>query len=132
MVIPYTQGIAESIKNMCGTYGIQTYFKGNITVKQDLMKPMGQDPKDKKSRVIYSYQCWDIACGEEHIGETSRTLEERYREHLKQPSPIYVHIQQAGHNSTANNFNIIGRGDQGLARTIKEAIYIRVNQSNFK
>ena len=38
-----------------------------------------------------------------------------------------MHIQQTGHNPTTNNFNIIGREDQGLARTIKEAIYIRVN-----
>ena len=52
---------------------------------------------------------------------------ESYKEHLKQPSPIHAHIQQTGHNSTDNSFNIIGREDQGLARTIKESIYIRVN-----
>ena len=61
------------------------------------------------------------------MGETSRTLGERYKKHLKQPSPIYAHIQQTGHIPTTNNFNIIGREDQGFARTIKEAIYIRVN-----
>ena len=91
------------------------------------MKPKDQDPKDKKSGVIYSYQCGDIACGKEYIGETSRTLRERYQEHLKQLSPIHAHIQQTGHNPSSNNFNIIGREEQGLARTIKEAIYIRVN-----
>ena len=31
------------------------------------------------------------------------------------------------HNSTLDNFTILGREDQGLSRTIKEAIYIRVN-----
>ena len=51
----------------------------------------------------------------------------RYKEYLKEPSAIHVYIQQTGHNSTSNNFNIIGREDQGLVRTIKEAIYIRVN-----
>ena len=127
MVIPYTKGIAESFKNICGKYGIQAYFKGNTTIKQALMKPKDQDHKDKKSWVIYSYQCRDIACDEEYIGETSRTLGERYKEHLKQPSPIHAHIQQTGHTSTTSNFNIIGREDQGLARTIKEAIYIKVN-----
>ena len=121
------QGITESFKNICGKYDIQTYFKGNITLKQVFMKPKDKDPKDKKSGIIYSYQCGDIACDEEYIGETTRTLGERYREPLEQPSPIYVHIQQTGHNSTANNFNIIGREDQDLARTIKEAISIRVN-----
>ena len=91
------------------------------------MKPKAQDPKDKKSGVIYSYQCGDIACDEKYIGETSRALGERYKEHLKQSSPIHVHIQQTGHTSTASNFNIIGSEDQGLARTINEAIYTRVN-----
>ena len=91
------------------------------------MKSKDRDPKDKKSGVIYSFQCGEIACGEKDIGETSRTLGERCREHLKQPSPIHAHIQQTGHTTTSNNFNIIGREDQGLARTIKESIYIRVN-----
>ena len=68
-------------------------------------------------------QPWD----EEYIGETSRALEETFREHLKQPSLIYVHMQQTGHNSALDNFSILGREDQGLTRAIKEAIYIRVN-----
>ena len=38
-----------------------------------------------------------------------------------------MHIQQTGHNNTDTSFNIIGREDQGLARTIKESMYIRVN-----
>ena len=29
IVIPYTKGIAESIKQTCGKYGIQVHFKGN-------------------------------------------------------------------------------------------------------
>ena len=83
---------------------------------------------EKKSGVIYSYQCGEIVCNDEYIGETSRTLgEERYREHLKEPSPIHVHSQQSGHNSIPDNFNILGMEDHGLTRTIKEAIYIRVN-----
>ena len=42
-------------------------------------------------------------------------------------SPGHVHSTQTGHNTTPDNFNIIGREDHGLARTIKESIYIRVN-----
>ena len=82
---------------------------------------------DKMTGVIYSCQCGEIACVEEYIGETSRTLGEKCREHLKEPSPICVHSLQTGHNSTPDNFTFIGREDQGLARTIIEYIYIRVN-----
>ena len=92
VVIPYTQGTAKGFKNICGKYGIQVHFKGNTTIKQLLMKPKDQDSKEKKSGIIYSYQCTNIACDEEYIEETSRTLRERHKEHLKQPSPIHAHI----------------------------------------
>ena len=52
-------------------------FMGNTAIKQILMNPEDQDPKDNKSGVIYSFQCRNIACGEEYIGETARTLGER-------------------------------------------------------
>ena len=94
------------------------------------MKPKDQDPKEKKSGINYSYQCTKIACDEEYIGGTSRTLGERFKEHLKQPSPIHVHIQQTSHTIEDNSFNIIGREDQGQARTIKESIYKRINNPN--
>ena len=33
IVIPYTQGLCESIKRICGRYGIQTHFKGALPSK---------------------------------------------------------------------------------------------------
>ena len=91
------------------------------------MKLKDQDPKDSKSGVIYSCQCHILDCDEEYIGKTARTLAERRKEHLKQPSPIHRHSQTTGHSIENNNFNIIGREDWGQARIIKESIYIRVN-----
>ena len=38
-----------------------------------LVKPEDKDPKEKNGGVIYCYQCAAIDCGEEYIGETSRT-----------------------------------------------------------
>ena len=32
IVIPYTQDLHESIKKICGRYGIQTHFKGSSTI----------------------------------------------------------------------------------------------------
>ena len=37
------------------------------------------------------------------------------------------HSIQTGHTTNQNNFQIIGREGQNLARNIKESIYIRVN-----
>ena len=79
IVIPYTKGKAESIKHLCGKYGIQVHFKRNTTIKQILMKLKDTDPKDSKSGLIYSYKCPQLDCNEEYIGETGRTLGERRR-----------------------------------------------------
>ena len=64
---------------------------------------------------------------QKYIGETSRTFGERYREHLKAPSPIHDHSNISGHTTLLENFSIVGREEQNLSRLIKESMYIRVN-----
>ena len=127
IVIPYTQGLCESIKKICGRYGIQTHFKGGRTIKNLLVSPKDKDPMVNQCGAIYWYQCGDLGCNDEYIGETSRTFGERYKEHLKAPSAIHHHSIKTGHTTNQNNFQIIGREGQNLARNIKESIYIRVN-----
>ena len=62
IVISYTQGLVESIKKICGKYGIQAHFMVNRTWKQLWVKPKVQDPMDNKSGAIYMYQCGYLAC----------------------------------------------------------------------
>ena len=68
IVIPYTQGLGESIKKICSEYGIHTDFKGNGTFTQLLVKPKDQNPMDRRSGAIYMYQCGEIMCNEDYIG----------------------------------------------------------------
>ena len=107
IVIPYVHSLGESIKCTCLKYGTRNHFKGNRTLKQILVKPKDKDREEKKSGVIYCYQCSAIDCGEEYIGETSRTLGKRYWEHLRGPLPIQEHCQLVGHQTTQDNFSII-------------------------
>ena len=99
IVIPYTQGLCESIKRICGRYGIQTHFKGGTTIKNLLVSPKDKDPMVNQSSAIYWYQCGDLGCDDEYIGETSRTFGERYKEHLKAPSAIHHHSTITGHTT---------------------------------
>ena len=80
-----------------------------------------------KSSIIYSYCCGELDCDEEYVGESGRTLGERVKEHMKTPSPIFHHQTASGHRTTMGNFKILGREDNNMARTIKEAMFIRVN-----
>ena len=91
IVIPYTQGLCESIKKICGRYGIQTHFKGTSTIKNLLVSPKDKDPMVNKSGAIYWFHCGDLTCDDEYIGETSRTFGQRFKEYLKDPSPIHAH-----------------------------------------
>ena len=74
IVILYTQGLCESIKKICGRYGIQTHFKGGRTIKSLLVSLKDKDPMVNQRGAIYWYQCGDLTCDDEYIGETSRTL----------------------------------------------------------
>ena len=108
MASKLTSKVAEPIKNLLGS-------------------PKDKDPMVNQSGTICWYQCGDLGCDDEYIGETSRTFGERCKEHLKAPSAIHHHSIQTGHTTNQNNFQIIGREGQNLARNIKQSIYIRVN-----
>ena len=58
---------------------------------------------------IYRYQCNNLGCDDEYIGETSRTFGGKIQRApegpLCYPSPQYP----TGHTTNQNNFQIIGR-----------------------
>ena len=66
-------------------------------------------------------------CKEEYTGESGRTFAERFREHIRAPSPTHHLHNTTGHELSLEIFSIVGRDDQSIARTIKEAILNRVN-----
>ena len=115
------------MKRTCNKHRVQVYFKGGNTIRTFLVAPKDKYPMLKKSEVIYRYKCDRVECDEGYIGEFSRTFGERFREHQKAPSPIYDHFNITGHKISLDNFSIVGREDQNLMRTTKEALYIRVN-----
>ena len=39
IVVPYYQGLSESLKRMCNKYGVQVHFKGGVTIKNLLVTP---------------------------------------------------------------------------------------------
>ena len=66
--------------------------------------PKDKDSLMKKSGVIYRYKCDRVECDEEYIGESSRTFEERFKEHQKAPSAIFDHYNTTGHKISIENF----------------------------
>ena len=123
----YSEGLSETVKNICKRYGIQVHFKSGKSIKDELVAPKDKDHLTQKSGIIYRYKCDKLECDEEYIVETARTFGERYKQHLKAPSPIHDHRNISGHSITLNNFSIGGREEQNLSRLIKESMFISVN-----
>ena len=120
IVVPYTKGLGETCKNICRRYGVEVYFRGGSTIRDLLVHPKDNDTILKKSGVIYKYSCGRVDCGEEYIGESGRIFGERYREHMRSPSPIMDHHNITGHEVSLDNFTIVGREDNNIARNLKK------------
>ena len=127
IVGPHIQGIRESFKSICGKYGVTVHFKGVQTLKNIWVSAKDKETMTRKNGVLYWYRCDKIDIDEEYIGESSRMYWERYREHLKAQSPIFDHQMNSGYITTVENFRIIGRKGNNMARAIKEVTYNRVN-----
>ena len=118
-MVSYMKGLSESCKNIYRRHGIEMHFKGANTIRQFLVHPKDKDNILKKGGVIYRYKCCRVDCEDEYIGESGRTLlSERFKEHLRSPSPIYDHYKTTGHEVSLDNFSIVGRDDQSMTRTI--------------
>ena len=103
------------------------FFKGANTIRQLLVHSQDKDNILKKSGVIYRYKCGRVDCEDEYIGQSGRTFAERFREHMRAPSPIHGHYNTTSHEVPLDNFSIVGREDQSMIRTPREAMLIKVN-----
>ena len=126
IVVPYIPITAEKFKRLCKSRGIQVHFKGTNTLRTALGNPKDKDPKAYQTGVIYQYQCPHINCSSSYTGESGRSLGERVKEHFKAPSPIHLHSTITGHPMDPNQLNIVPKEVNSQSRTIKEAMFIHV------
>ena len=89
--------------------------------------PKDRDSKLQKSEVIYKLKSPHINCQEAYIGESGRTFGGRLKEHLRAPSPIHHHSNSTGHSVSLACFTIVDREPQRVPRSIKEVMYICLN-----
>ena len=126
IVVPYIPNTCEKFKKLCKRKGIQVHFKGTNTLRTALGNPKDKDPTSNQTGIIYHYQCPRINCPSAYIGESGRTLGDRIKEHFKAPSLIHLHSTTTGHPMDPNQFNIVHKEVNSHSRTIKEAMFIHV------
>ena len=126
IVVPYMPNTEEKFRKLCKKKGIQVHFKGTNTLRTALGNPKDKDPRNNQTGIIYHYQCPQINCPSAYIGESGRSLGERVKEHFKAPSPIHLHSTTTGHPMDPEQFNIVHKEVNSHSRTIKEAMFIHV------
>ena len=126
IVVPYIPSTGEKFKKLCKRKAIQVHFKGTNILRTALGNPKDKDPKTNQTGIIYHYQCPHLTCSSAYIGKSGRSLGERLKEHFKAPSPIHHHSTTTGHPMDPNQFNIVHKEVNSHSRTIKEAMFIHI------
>ena len=105
--------------------------KGTLVPSNHYQEPSGS-PKTitQRNGVIYRFKCTQAGCEEEYIAELGWTFGDRLKEHHRAPATIYIHGQSSQHCIDVDSFSIVGRAAHSITRTIKEAMFIRVNNSS--
>ena len=85
-------------------------------------------PQSLRSRVVYKFQC--ASCNACYIGETTRHLSTRIREHLvsDKSSHIYKHLQESEtckNSCSTESFTILDYATSKFQIKIKEALYFK-------
>ncbi len=131
IVIPYVKGLSEPFKRVMEKIGIQVFFKGGTTLKSMLVAPKDKDSKAKTQNIVYNIICGEESCTHQYIGETGRTLEERFKEHTKTTqSAINQHASNTGHpipDLEDDNVQILCKETNPVHRKIIEGMYIKLH-----
>ena len=125
MVVSYYKGLSKSIKRSCRKYGVQVHFKGGLTIKNLLMAP--KDKEEVQSDTDINVIGWSVMKNtlesqQEHLLRGSRNIRRLLPQYMTTTTHNY---NTSGHSVTIDNYSIVGREDQNILRTIKEALYIR-------
>lgn len=79
MVIPHSKETPEAIKRILNKHNMIVYIRVNNTIRSALMKVKDKFPNDEQQDVVYEISCHN--CNAFRVGETSRQLNIRLKEH---------------------------------------------------
>ncbi|KAK3708849.1 hypothetical protein QZH41_016280 [Actinostola sp. cb2023] len=126
VVLPYIQGISEKITRTLNKFNIRVVHKPVHTISAILKKPKDRGDRDATTDVIYRIGCKDCEkCY--YIGQTSRALKTRIKEHIKavftldRNSLLAKHHIETGHQFNFEDARIIDREPQWGKRLFLEA-----------
>ena len=98
VTVPYIQGLSEEFRRIFYDNKVQIIFKGCNTLKTLLMDHKDKIPTQLHQDVVYQWTCAKENCNSSYIGEPSRCLEGRVKEHsTSSTSAIFKHCTTLNH-----------------------------------
>ncbi|CAH8541549.1 unnamed protein product [Schistosoma rodhaini] len=145
VVIPYRKGISEDIRRILNNQNIRVFFRTNNTLKSKLVRIKDPIHKEEQQNCVYEIKCRD--CNATYVGETSRQLNVRVKEHkqclkhipkssddvrkLENKSAIALHSLESGHTIDFDGTRILQKAFNSYKeRQTAEALYIWANPNN--
>ena len=99
----YVAGLSEQLGRIYKSNNIHMYLKPAMVVHP----PKDRTPKEHQSGTISNTTC-DIDNSHTYLGETKRTLSQRFQEHtnLDKPTGVGDHCQATGHSVSMKNTKV--------------------------
>ena len=109
--VSYFPGLSEFYNKIFKYMAIQVCFKGVNTLMSLLMHPKDKVSIEQEKDAVYQWECQADGCNPSYIGEMSRALRERVKEHSKlTTSAILKHCTDHHHLlPSITNFSIIDK-----------------------
>jgi predicted GIY-YIG superfamily endonuclease len=134
--IPYVKGISDMFKRIGNKYNIKTIFKTEHTLRNVFVRTKPDTKSQQQIKhCIYSIPC---ECGRRYIGETSRPLEVRIKEHkhnlkegLLEKSKLAQHAYEEGHRIKWDEAKAIQKKPDTIYRKYKESAHLAYLENTF-
>ena len=125
VVLPYIKDVSEKITRTLNKFNVRVSHKSTHTISSILKKPKDRIDKISTTGVVYRINCKE--CNKVYVGQTSRALKTRIKEHTKtffnldRNSQLVQHHLQTQHDFDFDGVEIIDRESQWNKRLVLEA-----------
>jgi hypothetical protein len=128
VIIPYVKGISKKFRSIGNRFNLRTVFKTKHTLHGTLMKTRPVRDAQETMQCVYSIP---FDCGRCYIGEISRPLEVRIKEHiynltqrLLEKSKLAQHAYEEGHKICWNEAKVLQIEPNIIYRKYKESAHM--------
>ncbi|BHF60811.1 hypothetical protein SprV_0100377800 [Sparganum proliferum] len=132
--LPYIDGASEAVSRLLRPMGIGISHRPESTIRHLVMWPKAPLTPGETTNVIYRTQC--NSCEVNYNGETGKRLQTRVGEHMRAVrrmdplSLVAEHCADSGHTFAFLQVEILGRGNDRIARETIEAWHTETTSIN--